>query len=320
MGGFYSSVHIRSQSFDLIKNAIGTLSKKKGCKLYISKPINGWIGIFPDNYWQIPLADAIAKIVEFDVLGLMVYDDDFFCYWYYKNSKLVDEYNSCPDYFGEKVSRAKRKKLQGHPEVFTHLVDNMDIIDEISKILKPSFSCKSFELPEKTKEQVQKYESLSKEIEGFVNTPEKIWNFLSENPQLFEETFGFLVKEAKSKDLKTPEEISKFFENNPKTSELMIEIIEEFRMNRMNSEEYRILQVGSKEQSEINTEINKKFYEKGLINGLTNWGDNEYLFASQQMEKFARCLGISNSVTSYEYLISGEKDNIIGFKDFIHIP
>jgi hypothetical protein len=320
MGGFYGSVHIRSGSFDLIKGVLENLSKKEGYKFYMSKPISGWIGIFPDNYGQIPLAGAIAEFVDFDVLGLMVHDDDFFCYWYYRNKKLIDEYNSFPDYFGEETSRSERNRLKGRPEVFTHLVNSSGEIDEIGKILKPSFSRKPLELPKKIREQVQKWGALSKEISVFVNTPEKVKNFLSENPQLSEETFKSLAKEAKSKGLKDPEELRKYVEINPKMHELIIKIVEEFRKSRMNSEEYRILHVSPEEQKEMNAEMNRVFFEKGFTNKVRNLEDNEYLFASHRMEKFACCLGISNSVTSYEYIASGEVDNIVGLKDFIHVP
>jgi hypothetical protein len=42
-------------------------------------------------------------------------------------------------------------------------------------------------------------------------------------------------------------------------------------------------------------------------------------FARGQMGKFASVLGISNAVTSYEYLSDGETDNISDWEQFVEI-
>jgi len=35
------------------------------------------------------------------VLHVVVHDDDIFCYFFYRGGRLVDRYNSFPDYFAE---------------------------------------------------------------------------------------------------------------------------------------------------------------------------------------------------------------------------
>jgi hypothetical protein len=45
----------------------------------------------------------------------------------------------------------------------------------------------------------------------------------------------------------------------------------------------------------------------------------EFLFEERRLERFAELLGINNTLSSYEYLISGEREGIIGRKQFVHI-
>jgi hypothetical protein len=49
-------------------------------------------------------------------------------------------------------------------------------------------------------------------------------------------------------------------------------------------------------------------------------GALEFTVAEDRMERFAKILGIRNTLTSYEYLTGGEHDGIKNWKKFIHIP
>jgi hypothetical protein len=53
---------------------------------------------------------------------------------------------------------------------------------------------------------------------------------------------------------------------------------------------------------------------------LSSKDDEESLFAENRMEKFAKLFGIENTLSSYEYLIKGERGGIEGRKQFVHIP
>lgn len=46
----------------------------------------------------------------------------------------------------------------------------------------------------------------------------------------------------------------------------------------------------------------------------------EFAFEQERMEQFVELLGLSNALSSYEYLQQGERDGIKGWKQFIHIP
>ncbi len=46
----------------------------------------------------------------------------------------------------------------------------------------------------------------------------------------------------------------------------------------------------------------------------------EYFFEQERMTKFVELLGFSNAISSYEYLQSGEREGIKGWRQFVHIP
>jgi hypothetical protein len=70
---------------------------------------------YPSREQDRKTAEAIQKKLKCEVLYTLVHDSDIFCYDYYRDGKLVDEFNSRPDYF-EKVSARKRQSLHGKPE------------------------------------------------------------------------------------------------------------------------------------------------------------------------------------------------------------
>ena len=135
MGGFYDSIHVRTESYQLIQDVLTGLAKDEGYKFYLAPVINGWACFFASEYWLESLSREISRETEADVLHMMVHDDDIFRYLYYRGGELIDEYNSCPDYFGEEVPAKERKRLKGRPEVFIELVGNKSKVKKIRKIL-----------------------------------------------------------------------------------------------------------------------------------------------------------------------------------------
>src|SRR5262249_22748611 len=47
------------------------------------------------------LARDLSEDLHVAAIAFMVHDSDFACYWLFDNGRVLDEYNSCPDYFGE---------------------------------------------------------------------------------------------------------------------------------------------------------------------------------------------------------------------------
>jgi WD40 repeat protein len=48
--------------------------------------------------------------------------------------------------------------------------------------------------------------------------------------------------------------------------------------------------------------------------------DVEFTFEQERLERFANLLGIENTLTSYEYLMDGERDGIKKWRQFEHVP
>lgn len=48
--------------------------------------------------------------------------------------------------------------------------------------------------------------------------------------------------------------------------------------------------------------------------------EDEFVVEEYRMEKFAKLVGIRNTLTSYEYFTQGEYDGLKGWREFIHVP
>ena len=185
MGAFYGSVLVKTSDRDAAQAAVELAAKETSTKFLFGPVHNGWLSVFPEHAGQSDhVSAAIARHLPCDILHLQLHDDDVFAYSFYRNGQLVDQYNSCPEYFGE-VSAAEKQACQGRPE-----------------LLKDLFP---------------KAESLSR------------------------------------------------------------------------------------------------------LRALLGSG-KKYTFEQERMEQFVKLLGLSNAMSSYEYLQSGERDDIKGWKQFIHIP
>lgn len=64
---------------------------------------------------------ALAKRIGGYAVWVSLHDDDVFAYAVWKAGKRLDEYNSCPDYFGN-VTAAVRKRTAGNPAAFADLL------------------------------------------------------------------------------------------------------------------------------------------------------------------------------------------------------
>ena len=124
MGGFYGSVHVRGVGYDKVKGVLEEAARREGCKFYLGPAIGDWVSFYADSFGQARTGTKRAKALGGDVVQMTVHDDDIFCYWYWRDGKLRDAYDSCPEYFGRRVSAKKRRRLAGKPEVFSDVVDD----------------------------------------------------------------------------------------------------------------------------------------------------------------------------------------------------
>ena len=122
MGAFYGSIHVRAADHSLVIPHVGHIAKSKSAKFLVAPSIGGWVAVYPEDGGQDQrIAAALAKRVGGDVVWISLHDDDVFAYAVWKDGKRLDEYNSCPDYFGP-ATAAVRKRTAGNPSAFSQIL------------------------------------------------------------------------------------------------------------------------------------------------------------------------------------------------------
>jgi WD40 repeat protein len=134
MGAFFDTVYIRGIDRPLAVDALGELAGKLNCCFLLAPEIRGWTAIYSSREQDGNIANAIQKRLSCEVLYTLLHDSDLFCYDYYRDGDLVDEYNSRPDYFG-KVSAGKRERLKGSPRELRGLLQDPADEFELRRLL-----------------------------------------------------------------------------------------------------------------------------------------------------------------------------------------
>ena len=135
MGAFYGSIHVRTENADTVRKVLDQVANEAGCKFLLGPALNGWTSVFPEDSGQSDrISLEIAKQLPDDVLHLVVHDDDIFAYYFYRGGRLIDRYNSCPDYFGD-VSDGEKQQSQGHPELFRELLREPKSLSRLETLL-----------------------------------------------------------------------------------------------------------------------------------------------------------------------------------------
>ncbi len=135
MGAFYGSIHIRTENSDAVQKALDQVAKEANCRFLLGSPLSGWISVFPNDSGQNDrISVEIAKRLPHDIFHLIVHDDGIFGYFFYRDGKLIDRYNSCPDYF-EEVSDEDKQQCQGRPELFQYLLPKPESLDKLKALL-----------------------------------------------------------------------------------------------------------------------------------------------------------------------------------------
>jgi hypothetical protein len=146
MGAFYGSVHVRTEDRDAVQKVLEQVAKKLKARFLLGPALNGWVAVYPDTNGQdVRVAGAIAAKLPLDVLYVMVHDDDIFMYSFYQGGQLVDQYNSCPDYFDgaldaedlEEEFGEEGPDCGGRPEVFRHLLRSDRALAELEALVSP---------------------------------------------------------------------------------------------------------------------------------------------------------------------------------------
>jgi WD40 repeat protein len=135
MGGFYGGVFLRTGEREKVKQIVENVARKHKCRFLVGPALRGWVGVYPSDHGQDQrVSRSIARCFRGDLFHLLVHDDDVFCYDFYRNSRLVDRYNSCPDYFGATTPKEK-DKMRGRPERFADVLADCAHLEELDHLL-----------------------------------------------------------------------------------------------------------------------------------------------------------------------------------------
>lgn len=135
MGTFYGSMLIRTENSGEVQKALEDVAKFIGCKFLLGPPVSGWISVFPHRRGQSykPSIET-SKRLPYEIFHLIVHDDDIFSYHFFRGGRLVDHYNSCPDYFGD-VSAEEKQQCKRNPEVFQDLLGKPESLRKLKTLL-----------------------------------------------------------------------------------------------------------------------------------------------------------------------------------------
>jgi hypothetical protein len=134
MGEFYDAIYTRGADAATLHQQLADAARELNCCFLVAPEMQGWTAIYSSDGQDNKVAEALHKLLKTEVLYTLVHDGDIFCYYYYRDGKLVDEYNSRPDYF-EKVSAAKRQSQAGKPELLLPLLREPSDLGKLKSIL-----------------------------------------------------------------------------------------------------------------------------------------------------------------------------------------
>jgi hypothetical protein len=136
MGLFCVNFHFRTTDDKALSDAL----ERRGVKRYRIVPAKtGWTSLYEeqaseqDDRQIRELGGGLSKDLQVAAIAFLVHDSDIACYWLYENGKLIDEYNSDPDYFGE--TDGPPKPSGGRPEILVRYCPSVVQQAEIAKIL-----------------------------------------------------------------------------------------------------------------------------------------------------------------------------------------
>jgi hypothetical protein len=121
MGLFCANFHFRTTD----DNALSASVNRRGVTRYRIAPAkDGWASLYEEQASQQDegrireLAGGLSADLHAAVIAFLVHDSDVACYWLFDDGRLLDEYNSCPDYFDEDgPDDGPPSRSGGRPEV-----------------------------------------------------------------------------------------------------------------------------------------------------------------------------------------------------------
>lgn len=141
MGASFTNCHVRSTDANAVAAVLASLVKSRA---YISPASGGWVTIFDeasesqDSKILIKLAKELSKALKTEVFGFLVHDSDIAVYYLCQNGDLMDEFDSCPDYFDNEVSEEDRRRVRGVTEKLLPLAIAGTTREQIDAVIHPA--------------------------------------------------------------------------------------------------------------------------------------------------------------------------------------
>lgn len=87
-----------------------------------------WVGVYMQeaDFGQLERLEELGRLLtkKFQTLAYtaMVYDSDILILQLFENGECIDQYNNCPDYWGEPVTPEMKEALKGSPDKWVRLL------------------------------------------------------------------------------------------------------------------------------------------------------------------------------------------------------
>lgn len=121
MGAFVVNLHVRTPEHETLVREIRDL-RTGGC--YVAPAKRGWTSVYEqrlstqDDDWIRHFGSELSRRMQVPAIAFLVHDSDFVCYWLFDKGDLLDEFNSCPDYFADDWSDTPAvETMRGRPDV-----------------------------------------------------------------------------------------------------------------------------------------------------------------------------------------------------------
>lgn len=141
MGASFTNCQVRSTDANAVATVLAPLLKSRA---YVSPASGGWVTVYDeatesqDSKLLIKLAKELSKALKTEVFGFLVHDSDIAVYYLCQNGELVDEFDSCPDYFGNEVSAVERERVRGITEKLLPLAVAGTTREQIDAVIHPA--------------------------------------------------------------------------------------------------------------------------------------------------------------------------------------
>jgi hypothetical protein len=137
MGLFCVNMHFRSTD----EKALTAAVNRRGVKHFRVLPAKGgWTTLYEERASEQDdgrirdLAGGLSRDLSAAAIAFLVHDSDIACYWLYENGQLLDEYNSCPNYWDDDATE-KGTPTGGTTDVLVRYCRQGVTHDELADIL-----------------------------------------------------------------------------------------------------------------------------------------------------------------------------------------